>query len=134
VRRCGDLTPAVYHYDSHGHALTRLADSTAAAGRIIERSAQAVGRATAGEGADLTIVVSSRLPRVAWKYDAVAYRLSLLNVGLVLALMYLAPTDMGLAPCANGSGNSRPLQEVLDGDPFEEVAIGEFCLALPASD
>ena len=38
---------------------------------------------------------------------------------------------MGLAPCANGSGNSRPLQEVLDGDPFEEVAIGEFCLGVP---
>jgi len=71
---------------------------------------------------------------VAWKYDAVAYRLSLLNVGVVFELMYLVATDMGLAPCANGSGNSRPLQEALDGDPFEEVAIGEFCLALPATD
>ena len=70
---------------------------------------------------------------MAWKYDAVAYRLSLLNVGVVFELMYLVATDMGLAPCANGSGNSRPLQEVLVGDPFEEVAIGEFCLGLPAS-
>lgn len=131
VRRCGDLTPAVYHYDSHGHALTRLAGSTAAAGRIIERSAKAMALPTEAQRPDLTIVVSSRLPRVAWKYDAVAYRLSLLNVGVVFELMYLVATDMGLAPCANGSGSSRPLQEVLDGDPFEEVAIGEFCLGLP---
>ena len=134
VRRCEGLTPAVYHYDSHGHALTRLANSTATAGRIIERSAQAMALPTEAQRPDLTIVISSRLARVAWKYDAVAYRLSLLNVGVIFELMYLVATDMGLAPCANGSGNSRPLQEVLDGDPFEEVAIGEFCLALPASD
>ena len=70
---------------------------------------------------------------MAWKYEAVAYRLSLLNVGVVFELMYLVATDMGLAPCANGIGNSRPLQEVLGGDPFEEVAIGEFCLGLPAN-
>lgn len=133
VRRCEGLAPAVYHYDSHVHALTRLARSAAAAGRIIERSAQAMALPAEAQRPDLTIVISSRLPRVAWKYDAVAYRLSLLNVGVVFELMYLVATDMGLAPCANGSGNSRPLQEVLDGDPFAEVAIGEFCLALPAS-
>jgi SagB-type dehydrogenase family enzyme len=134
VQRCEGLAPAVYHYDSHGHALTRLADSTAAAGRIIERSAQAMALPSEAQRPDLTIVISSRLPRVAWKYDAVAYRLSLLNVGVVFELMYLVATDMGLAPCANGSGNSQPLQAVLGGDPFEEIAIGEFCLALPASD
>ena len=133
VRRCEDLTPAVYHYDSHAHALTRLARSSAAARRIIERSAQAMALPTEAQRPDLTIVISSRLPRVAWKYDGVAYRLSLLNVGVIFELMYLVATDMGLAPCANGSGNSRPLQEVLVGDPFEEVAIGEFCLGLPAS-
>ena len=133
VRRCEALTPAVYHYDSHGHALTQLADSDAAAERIVDQSARAMVLPAEAQRPDLTIVISSRLPRVAWKYDAVAYRLSLLNVGVVFELMYLVATDMGLAPCANGSGNSRPLQQLLGSDPFEEVAIGEFCLGLPAS-
>jgi SagB-type dehydrogenase family enzyme len=133
VRRCDGLAPAVYHYDSHSHALTRLANSTAAAERIIDRSARAMSLPAEAQRPDLTIVISSRLPRVAWKYDGVAYRLSLLNVGVVFELMYLVATDMGLAPCANGSGNSWPLQEVLGGDPFAEVAIGEFCLGVPES-
>lgn len=134
VRRCDGLTSAVYHYDSHGHALTQLPGSATAAERIIDQSARAMSLPPEAQRPDLTIVISSRLPRLAWKYEAVAYRLSLLNVGVVFELMYLVATDMGLAPCANGIGNSRPLQDVLDGDPFEEVAIAEFCLGLPATD
>jgi oxazoline/thiazoline dehydrogenase len=81
----------------------------------------------------LTLVIASRLPRLAWKYQRMAYRASLMNTGVVLNLMYLVATDMGLAPCANGSGDSRLLQKATSIDSFEETAIGEFCLGLPAS-
>jgi SagB-type dehydrogenase family enzyme len=134
VRRCEGLSPAVYHYDSHAHGLTRLPGSAAIAARIVERSARTMALPADAQPPDLTIVITSRLPRLAWKYQGVAYRLSLLNVGVVFELMYLVATDMGLAPCANGSGDSRLLHEALGGDPFEEVAIGEFCVAIPATD
>ena len=81
---------------------------------------------------DVTIVLASRLPRLAWKYQGMAYRASLMNAGVVFELMYLVATDMNLAPCANGSGDSRLLEEATGIDPFEETALAEFCIAVPA--
>ena len=40
---------------------------------------------------------------------------------------------MGLAPCANGTGDSRLLQEATGIDPFEETAIAEFVLGMPGA-
>ena len=80
----------------------------------------------------MVIVIASRLPRLAWKYQGMAYRASLMNAGVVFNLMYLVAIDMGLAPCANGTGDSRLLEEATGLDPFAETAIAEFALALPA--
>jgi len=57
-----------------------------------------------------------------------AYRVSLMNAGVVIQTMYLVATDMGLAGCANGSGNSRLFAEVTGLDPVSETSIGEFAL------
>jgi SagB-type dehydrogenase family enzyme len=81
---------------------------------------------------DLTIVIASRLPRLAWKYQGMAYRATLMNASVVFNLMYLVAIDMGLAPCANGTGDSRQLEEATGLDSFAETAIAEFALALPA--
>jgi len=132
VRRCEGLQPSFYHYDSHGHALVRLDGSERIATTIIERSASAMALNPEDQRPDLTIVVSSRLPRLAWKYEAMAYRASLLHAGVLIQLMYLVATDMKLAPCANGSGDSRLFEQVTGLGRFEEVSIAEFCLGLPA--
>ncbi len=81
---------------------------------------------------DLLIILSTRLPRMAWKYQGMAYRASLMNTGVVLQTLYLVATDMGLAGCANGSGAARLFQEATGLDVWEETAVGEFALALPA--
>jgi hypothetical protein len=47
--------------------------------------------------------------------------------------MYMVATDMGLAPCANGTGDSRLLQEVAGLDRFEETVIAEFALGMPGA-
>ena len=133
IRRCDGLEPAVYHYDSHCHELVRLADSDRVATRIVSRSGYAMGIAPQSQLPDLTIVIASRLPRLAWKDQGMAYRASLMNAGVVFELMYLVATDMKLAPCANGSGDSRLLQMATGIDPFEETAIAEFCLGVPAA-
>jgi oxazoline/thiazoline dehydrogenase len=132
VRRCDGLVPALYHYDSHGHFLVRIAASEAVAARIVDRSATAMGLGEAEQKPDLTIVIASRLPRLAWKYQGMAYRASLMNAGVVFNLMYLVATDMGLAPCGNGTGDSRLLEEATGLDRFTETAIAEFALSLPA--
>ena len=132
VRRCDGLAPALYHYDSHGHFLVRIAGSEAIANRIVDRSAVAMGLGPDDQKPDLVIVIASRLPRLAWKYRGMAYRASLMNAGVVFNLMYLVAIDMGLAPCANGTGNSRQLEEAAGLDSFAETAIAEFALSLPA--
>ena len=132
VRRCNGLQPALYHYDSHGHFLVRIAGSEAVANRIVARSATAMGLTEAEQQPDMVIVIASRLPRLAWKYQGMAYRASLMNAGVVFNLMYLVAIDMGLAPCANGTGDSRQLEEATGLDGFAETAIAEFALGLPA--
>lgn len=133
VRRCDGLEPAVYHYDGHRHELVRLPSSGRAAGKIVDRSATAMGLAADESRPDVTIVITSRLPRLAWKYQGMAYRASLMNAGVVFHLMYMVATDMGLAPCANGTGDSRLLEAVTGIDPLEETAIAEFALGMPGA-
>ena len=129
---CEGLDQGFYHYDSHGHALVRVGDARAAQA-ILRSSALTMGLQPGDRDPDVTIVVSSRLPRLAWKYERMAYRATLMHAGVVIELMYLVATDMNLAPCANGSGDSRLFERATGLDPFEEVAIAEFCIGRPAA-
>ena len=130
VRRCEGLDPAFYHYDSHHHGLVRLKHTEKLASKIVESSGGAMGLKPEEAKPDVTIVVSSRLPRLAWKYERMAYRASLLHAGVVIELMYLVATDMKLAPCANGSGDSRLFEQATGLNQFEETSIAEFCLGM----
>lgn len=134
VERCEALDAAVYHYDSHGHALTELAASRPAARKIVNACSRSMVQDVGQLPPAATIVISTRLPRLAWKYERMAYRASLMNVGVVYHLMYMVATDMGLAPCAIGTGDSRLLEDVAGLDRLEEAAIGEFALGVPADD
>lgn len=134
VERCEGLEAAVYHYDSHGHALTELAASRPAARKIVNACSRSMVQDIGQLPPAATIVISTRLPRLAWKYERMAYRASLMNVGVVYHLMYMVATDMGLAPCAIGTGDSRLLEEAAGLDRLEEAAIGEFALGVPADD
>ena len=72
-----------------------------------------MGLGEADQKPDLAIVIASRLPRLAWKYQGMAYRASLMNAGVVFNLMYLVAIDMGLAPAPTapaicGSSRKRP--------------------------
>ncbi len=80
----------------------------------------------------ILIVLTCRFPRFAWKYQSMAYRLVLMNAGVVIQTMYLVATDLGLAGCANGSGDSRLFAEITGLDPLRETSIGEFALGSSA--
>ncbi len=133
VRRCAGLEPGFYHYDGHMHCLKHLPNTEKIALKLVEKSGQAMTLTELDDMSDVTIVVSTRLPRLAWKYERMAYRASLVNAGVVIQLMYLIATDMSLAPCANGTGDSRLFEQATGLDPLEETSIAEFCLGLPAS-
>jgi len=130
VRRCDGLDPGFYHYEGLHHRLVRLAAPPATLDRIVTASATSMGQPD--KPGDVVVVIASRFPRLAWKYEAMAYRATLMNAGVVFQTMYLVATDMGLAPCANGSGDSRLFAAATGLDPFEETSIAEFVLGRPA--
>ena len=43
--------------------------------------------------------------------------------------LYLVATALGLAPCANGTGDSALFEALTGLSPFEETAIAEFALS-----
>ncbi|MBV9209430.1 MAG: SagB family peptide dehydrogenase, partial [Acidobacteria bacterium] len=87
------------------------------------------------EKPQVLITLASRFQRMAWKYHAIAYAATLKNVGVLFQTMYLVATDMGLAACALGSGNSDLFARAAGTDYYAETSVGEFMLgALPEKD
>ncbi len=126
VGACRGLAPGFYHYRSDIHAATKLCRQGAAgaAAAMISYCAEAWG--TSGRPPQCLIVVTSRLPRLAWKYAAIAYRLSLLNAGVVLQSLQLVATDIGLNGAAAGSGKPALFAEATGVSSWEETSIAEF--------
>ncbi len=126
VGACRGLDPGLYHYRGDIHAMTRLCPETAdpAAAAMLSDCARSWNAPE--ESPHCLIVVSSRLPRLAWKYTAIAYRVSLLNAGVVLQSLYLVATDLGLAGCAAGSGDPDRFAHATGVSSWEETSIAEF--------
>jgi oxazoline/thiazoline dehydrogenase len=74
------------------------------------------------------ITLASRFSRVSWKYESIAYSLTLKNAGVLYEAMYLAATAMKLAGCGLGSGDSALFSLITGLDPLAESSVGEFML------
>ncbi len=127
VRECAGLQPGLFHYHAEEHALYQLAVSAEQLQPLF-----AIARASWGgahSAPQLFFTIAARLPRLAWKYQSMAYRVTLLNAGAAIQTMYLAATAMGLAPCAVGNGDPGMFQALTGIDPMEETSIAEFALS-----
>ena len=126
VRECRGLAAGFYHYRGDVHCLTRLA------GAAVERAAVAMIADCAAAWAQperppqCLMVIASRMPRLAWKYEAIAYRLSLLDAGVALQCLYLVGTDLGLNGCAAGTGNPALFAAATGASSWAETSIAEF--------
>lgn len=126
VGRCDGLDPGFYHYDGLSHRLVRLEDRPAPREELLQFTRMAT-RAESG-APDCLVVIASRMPRAGREYQGIAYRLSLLHLGIALQNFYLVATDLGLGGCAIGSGRSDLFATLSGLDPLEECALGEFVL------
>ena len=133
VRSCSGLKKGFFHYRCDMHALTRLPgkEPVDAAEDLIRDCALTWGVPDALP--QVVIVVSSRLPRVAWKYEGIAYRLSLMSAGAALQNLYLVATDLGLSGCASGAGRPEVFARATGVSSWMETSIAEFGLgSMPA--
>ena len=125
VDRCRDLSAGLYHYAPSDHELVRISGPTPAVRRML-----ADARKSTMEIADpqILVIVAARFARVMWKYRSIAYALILRHTGVLYQTLYLAATELGLAPCALGTGNSEVFGAATGLDPLIEGSVGEFLL------
>jgi SagB-type dehydrogenase family enzyme len=126
VAACDGVEPGLHYYEPRGHALVRIRARTAEVEGLFRDAAESAG--ISPDAIQVLLIVSARLPRVAWKYASMAYALVLKHVGVVLHSMYLAATAMDLAPCALGAGDSDLFARAAGTDYYAETSVGEFLL------
>ena len=126
VNRVEGLEPGFYRYNPLSHELEHLGEPSDASRRLLVESRWAMGLDAPG---DVLITMASRLPRLSWKYQSIAYALVLKDVGALMQQMYLVATAQGLAPCAIGTGNSETFAAASGLDYCIESPVGEFVLS-----
>jgi oxazoline/thiazoline dehydrogenase len=126
VNRCANLEPGFYHYDPSRHGLTSVCQRAEEVASLLRDAAMA----TAIPDADLQVlfILAARFPRIAWKYESIAYSLILKHVGVIFQTMYLTATAMGLAGCAVGGGDADLFARAAGTQYFAETSVGEFVL------
>jgi oxazoline/thiazoline dehydrogenase len=125
VRECAGVQSGVYHYDPLGHRLVLVSDSDALMRKMMLNAYFASGRLAEPH---TLITLASRFSRMSWKYESIAYSLTLKNVGVLYEAMYLSATAMNLAGCGLGSGDSELFSLITGLDPLVESSVGEFML------
>jgi SagB-type dehydrogenase family enzyme len=126
-----DLSPGIYFYNGLSHSLHFLEGSRQAAAA----SSESV-KAAWGEGASVppaTLLFAARLARLGWKYEGIAYRLALLDAGVLLQALYLVCGVVGLGGCAVGTGESEILAGLTGRQFHEETVMLQFGFGIPAA-
>jgi SagB-type dehydrogenase family enzyme len=129
IQACNPLDPGLYSYDPAGHRLIRLQGRTPEVAALLRDAAESTG--TPEDTLQVLLIVAARFPRVAWKYESIAYALTLKHVGVLYQTMYLTATAMGLAPCAIGGGDADLFARAAGTDYYTETSVGEFLLGNP---
>ena len=132
VRHCEGLGTGLYHYDPLNHQLEQLTDYNTDISALVTDAHCASGEQGIPQ---VLLVITARFGRLFWKYRSLAYALVLKHVGVLYQNLYLVATNMGLAPCALGAGDSDRFAQATGLDYIEESSVGEFMLgSLPRSD
>jgi oxazoline/thiazoline dehydrogenase len=121
VGACDGLASGFYHYRGSEHALTRLEGGAAPAQEMLASAWD-----PPGEPPQCLIVLASRLPRLAWKYEGNAYKLSLMNAGVALQSLHLVCTELCLNGSAVDSGQPDLFAAATNVSSWEETSIAEF--------
>lgn len=125
IRQCGGVEPGAYRYDAVNHRLEQVPMAKAIRERLLEDNPYEF----LGNGPpQVTLNISARIGRTAWKYESIAYKLINQDLGCLYQTFYLVAAALGLAPCALGSVDADRLGRAHGIDLHEEPFIGVFTL------
>jgi SagB-type dehydrogenase family enzyme len=129
VGKVSGIPAGLYRYDGLAHQLELVSVNSPLARQLTARAAKAAGLPAEPQ---VLIVITARFGRVMWKYQSMAYALTLKNVGVLFSVMYGVATAMRLAPCALGGGDTHLFSQAAGLDELNEGSVGEFLLGSAA--
>ncbi|GAA4622624.1 MULTISPECIES: SagB family peptide dehydrogenase [Cellulomonas] len=130
VRHVEGIDPGLWVYDPTAHGLAPVRDGLADPD-VAALLREATHSSTVDTPPQVTVLMAPRFGRILWKYEQMGYAVMLKHVGVLMQTMYLVATDMGLAACAIGSGDSDLFSRATGLDPLECTTVGEFLLGTP---
>ncbi|MFP5270488.1 PatA/PatG family cyanobactin maturation protease [Coleofasciculus sp.] len=131
ILHCQGLNQGVYHYDPLNHQLEQIVESK---DDILDLLGYSSVRILVSPRPQVLLVITARFGRLFRRYRSVGYEVLLKHVGVLQQNFYLVATNMGLAPCAVGVGDSDAFGRATGLNYVEESAVGEFALgSLPKS-
>lgn len=125
VACCDGLEPGMYHYDANDHVLVHIPAAAADIAKLVAEARRAAGDQC---NPQVVLLIAARFARTLWKYRAIGYGNILRDTGALYQTLYLAATELGLAPCAVGNGNSALFARITGLDPLVEGTVGEFLI------
>lgn len=126
INRCAGLDQGIYHYNPLSHELEKIANLDEPQRALLK---DAMLSADMSHPPDVLFTLAARFGRMAWKYQSIAYAVTLKNAGVLYNQMYLVATALGLAPCGLGGGNAEAFSLATNTSYYEEGSIGEFILS-----
>ena len=129
VVRCEGLPSGLYHYDSWDHSLVGIPASEADVARIAQDAQGAMGQTDCAP--QIILAITARFTRMLWKYRSIGYANILRDTGALYQTLYLVATEMGLAACGIGCGDSSLFADITGLDPLVEGTVGECMIGRP---
>ena len=125
ISDCEGIPAGLYRYDPVGHGLDLVTTTAPAVDRLLDDARRAAG---AESTPPVLVILAADFARLSWKYEGIAYALTLKNVGVVFSAMQLVATAMGLGSCPLGGGDSEAFSIATGLHPLEEASVGELML------
>jgi SagB-type dehydrogenase family enzyme len=125
ITKCAGLEPGLWHYAADRHGLELVAEPGPPISALVEAARSA---SLMRADPQVLLIVAARFGRVNWKYETIAYSLTLKHVGVFYQTVYLVATAMGLAVCGLGGGNADDFAQASGCDYFAEGSVGEIVI------
>jgi SagB-type dehydrogenase family enzyme len=128
INRCADLARGIYHYDPLWHTLTLINDDLGVLDGMLDLAMVGAG---SHRRPSVLLTMTARMSRIAWVLGSAAYATTLVHVGALQQVLYLAAKAMGLAAHAVPVDAGDRVDRSLKLEWPAEVSVGECVLDFP---